>query len=109
MTKPVIPSPTDPRLSGQVALVSGASAGIGRASALLLARAGADVAVNYLTLPEAAEELAGEIRSLGRRVLLCRVDVSDPAAVEAMVGRVVSEFGRLDILVSSAVYSDREP
>jgi glucose 1-dehydrogenase len=96
-------------LAGKVALVTGASAGIGRAAALALAQQGADVAINYLTLPEAAEELAGQIRELGRRALLLRVDVSDQPAVEAMVERAVADLGRLDVLVSSAVYSDREP
>jgi glucose 1-dehydrogenase len=97
------------RLAGKVALVTGASSGIGLASARALAQAGADVALNYLTLPEAAEKAAAEIRTLGRRVLLLPVDVTDQAAVEAMVDRTVREFGRLDILVTSAVYSDREP
>ncbi len=97
------------KLAGKVALVTGASAGIGKASALALAQEGADVAVNYLTMPEGAEEVAGQIRALGRRALLCRVDVSDQAAVEEMVRRVVAELGRLDIFVSVAVYSDREP
>jgi glucose 1-dehydrogenase len=96
------------KLAGKVALVTGASSGIGRASALAMARAGADVALNYLTLPEAAERAAAEIRGLGRRALLWPVDVSDQAAVEAMVAGTAQELGRLDILVSSAVYSDRE-
>ena len=77
------------KLAGNVALVTGASAGIGKASALALAREGADVAINYLTMPEGADEVAGQIRALGRKALLCRVDVSDQAAVEDMVGRVV--------------------
>jgi glucose 1-dehydrogenase len=97
------------KLAGKVALVTGASAGIGKASALALAQQGADVAINYLTFPEGAEEVAGQIRALGRKALLCRVDVSDQAAVEEMVQRVVKELGRLDIFVSVAVYSDREP
>jgi glucose 1-dehydrogenase len=89
--------------------VTGASAGIGRATALALAREGADVALNYLTYAESAEMLAEQIRALGRRVLLFPVDVSDQAAVEGMVARIAAELGQLDILVSSAVYSDREP
>jgi glucose 1-dehydrogenase len=97
------------KLAGKVALVTGASAGIGKASALALAQQGADVAINYLTFPEGAEEVAGQIRALGRKAILCRVDVSDQAAVEQMVARVVAELGRLDIFVSVAVYSDREP
>src|SRR5579872_3867520 len=96
------------KLTGKVALVTGASAGIGKATALALAQEGADVAINYLTFPEAAEELAKQIRKLGRKALLCQVDVSDQPAIEAMVERIVKELGRLDILVSNAVYSDRE-
>jgi len=97
------------KLSGKVALVTGASAGIGRATALALAREGADVALNYLTFADAAGELAGHIRALGRRALLLPVDVSNQAAVEDMVARTADDLGRLDIFVSSAVYSDREP
>ncbi len=96
------------KLAGKVALVTGASGGIGRASALALAQNGADVAINYWTWPEAAEELAAQVRALGRRALPERVDVSDQAAVEAMADRVVATLGRLDVLVTSAVYSDRE-
>src|SRR6516165_10523291 len=96
------------KLAGKVALVTGASSGIGRATALALAQEGADVAVNYLTYPESAAELAGQIHALGRRALLCPVDVSDQAAVEAMVARVAAELGRLDIFISCAAYSDRE-
>jgi glucose 1-dehydrogenase len=95
-------------LGGKVALVTGASAGIGRATALALAQNGADLAINYLTFPEAAEELAKQVRGLGRRALLCKVDVSDQPAVEAMVERVLAELGRLDIFVSNAVFSERE-
>ena len=97
------------KLDGKVALVTGASAGIGRAAALALAREGADVALNYLSYPEAAEELAGQVHALGRRVLLFPVDVADQSAVEAMVGSIAAQLGRLDIYVASAVYSDREP
>src|SRR5260370_1521860 len=96
------------KLSGKVALVTGASSGIGRATALALAQEGADVAINYFSLPESAEELAKQIQALGRKALLFPVDVSQQDAVEAMVARTAAELGRLDILVSSAVFSDRE-
>jgi glucose 1-dehydrogenase len=97
------------KLEGKVALVTGASGGIGRATALALAQEGAYVAINYLTLPESAEELAKQIRALGRKALLFPVDVSDQEAVEDMVSRAATALGRLDIFVSCAVYSDREP
>jgi glucose 1-dehydrogenase len=96
------------KLKGKVALVTGASGGIGRATALALAQEGADVAINYLTLPGSAEELAGQIRKLERKAVLFPVDVSNQEAVESMVAQTVTDLGRLDILVSSAVYSDRE-
>jgi glucose 1-dehydrogenase len=96
-------------LSGKVALVTGASSGIGRAAALALAQAGADVALNYLTLPEGAETAADRIRQLGRRARLYPVDITDQPAVERMVADTVAQLGRLDVLVSSAVFSEREP
>ncbi len=96
------------KFAGQVALVTGASAGIGKATALALAQEGADVAINFYSFHREAEALAERIRGLGRRALLFPVDVSDQSAVEIMVSKTVAELGRLDILVSNAVYSDRE-
>jgi glucose 1-dehydrogenase len=89
-----------------VALVTGASSGIGRATALALAQAGADIGINYLTFPEEADALAGQVRTLGRRALLFEVDISDQPAVESMVANVVFDFGRLDMFISNAFYSD---
>jgi glucose 1-dehydrogenase len=91
------------------ALVTGASRGIGRGIAIGLAQAGADVAINYRSHPEEAKAVAEEVRRAGRKALLLEADVSDVAAVERMVEHTAAEFGRLDIAVSNAAYSDREP
>ncbi len=95
--------------AGKVALVTGASSGIGLATSKLLAQRGADVAMNYWTLAEAAQQAADQMRQLGRRPMLFPVDVSQQDAVEAMVDQIVAELGHIDLLVTSAVYSDREP
>jgi len=89
-------------LMGKAALVTGASRGIGKAVALALAEAGADVAVNYVGREQSAEETAAAIRALGRRAFTVRADVSDADQVESMIRRVVEEFGRLDVLVNNA-------
>lgn len=96
------------KLTGQVALVTGASSGIGRAAAIMLAEAGCDVALNYFTLEESAQAAAEKIRGMGRKALLFRTDIADQAAVEAMVAKTVADLGRIDVLVCSAVFSDRE-
>ena len=96
-------------LAGKVALITGASSGIGRATALALAEAGADIALNYYSLHDDAETTARQIRKLGRKAALYPVDVSEQAAVEEMAEDVVKVLGRIDLFVSSAVYSDREP
>ncbi len=96
-------------LTGKVAVVTGASSGIGRATALALAEAGADVALNYFSMPEAAESAADQIRALGRRALLFPLDISDQSAVERMADDVAAQLGGIHLFVSSAAYSDREP
>lgn len=96
-------------LTGKVALVTGSSRGIGRGCAVEMARCGADVAVNYRSHADEAEEVAEEIRSLGRKAAVFGVDVSDRAAVDDMVQGAVSELGRLDILVSNAYRTVRKP
>ncbi len=89
-------------LAGEVALVTGASRGIGRAIALELAAQGADLAVNYSASADAAEEVAAQVRSLGRRAYVVQADVSDAAAVSAMTKAVTSELGAPTILVNNA-------
>jgi glucose 1-dehydrogenase len=96
-------------LAGKVGLVTGASSGIGQAAAVAMAKAGADVAINYNSNTAEAEKTAAEIRKLGRKATLHKVDVSDQPAVERMVADAVTQLGRLDLFVSSAVYSFREP
>jgi glucose 1-dehydrogenase len=96
------------QLDGRNALVTGASRGIGRACAIELARRGANVAVNFRSHADEAEEVAREIEAFGRRALLLRADVVEQSAVEEMVTRTAAEFGSLDLFVSNAAYSDRE-
>jgi glucose 1-dehydrogenase len=95
-------------LTNQKFLVTGASQGIGRGCALELARAGADVAINYRSNSEAAESIAEEIRSLGRKALVLQGDVSVQANIEKIVADVIKEWGEINGLVSNAAYSDRE-
>lgn len=128
MADPALP------LAGQVALVTGACGGIGRACAVALARAGADIAANDVGVfaPDAraktrvgaqnveialddvrlspiARSVVTDIAQIGRKMHLLPADVSDQDAVEAMVASTVRTLGRIDIFVSCAVYSDREP
>lgn len=89
-------------LDGKVAIVTGSSRGIGKAIALALAGAGADVLVNYAGRAGAAEEVASAIRDMGRRAVTCQADVSDYTQAAALVQTAIDNFGRLDILVNNA-------
>ncbi|HEV7367066.1 MAG TPA: SDR family oxidoreductase [Gemmatimonadales bacterium] len=89
-------------LREQIALVTGGSRGIGRAAALLLARAGAHVALTYHTRADEAEAAAREIQSLGRRTFIAGGDLANPDVAERLIAGVRREFGGLDILVANA-------
>ena len=88
-------------LDGKVALVTGGSRGIGKAMALGLAKAGADVAVTSRKLPD-LEDVAGEIKRLGRKALAIATHVGRLEEIATLVSRVKEEFGRIDILVNNA-------
>lgn len=90
------------RLTGKVAVVSGASKGIGAAIAQELARDGASVVVNYATSGEQAEAVVAKIKAGGGAAKAVRADVSKPAEARQLIDGTVSEFGRIDILVNNA-------
>jgi len=103
LPRPVMPRvPPQKLLLGQKALVTGASSGIGRAIALSLGDAGADVVINYVSDEDKAEALAEQIRGKGSRALALRADVSDETQVHAMFGSMLNELGTIDILVNNA-------
>ncbi|MFF3863891.1 SDR family oxidoreductase [Streptomyces sp. NPDC002209] len=89
-------------LKGQKALVTGANSGIGKATAIGLGRAGADVVVNYVSGQEAAQEVVREIEGFGVRAYAHEGDVSQEDQVVGMVARMVEEFGTIDIMVANA-------
>ena len=89
-------------LRGQKALVTGANSGIGRATAIALGKAGADVVVNYVTGEESAEAVVEEIRRGGVRAYAHCADVSNEDQVKAMFGRMVADLGTVDILINNA-------
>jgi len=90
------------KLLDKKALITGASRGIGRAIALELAREGVDIALNYLTHTQEAEELASELSEMGRKILTIMADVADAEQVDKMVEYIHSEFGSIDILINNA-------
>lgn len=90
------------RLDGRKVLVTGGSRGIGRATALLFAQAGADVALNYVSNQKAAEEVLKGVEKLGRRCLVYKADMSSRSDVDRMVGDILAKWGELDTLVNNA-------
>ena len=89
-------------LAGSRALVTGANSGIGQAIALALGDAGADVAVNYVTHPEAADAVVAQLVAKGRRAIALRADVSSEADVDAMFTAMDAQWGGIDVLVNCA-------
>jgi len=90
------------RLTGKVALITGASSGIGQETALAFAREGASIGINYARSEQGAQTTLEGVRAVGARGLVLQADVADEASVQPMVEAVISEFGHLDILVNNA-------
>jgi acetoacetyl-CoA reductase len=93
---------SEKRLEGQVAVVTGASRGIGKACAEELAREGAAIVVNYFTNQEAAEKLVGEIVSAGGRAIAVRAGVAHPDDCKMLIEKTVETYGQIDILINNA-------
>jgi len=89
-------------LKGKVALITGASRGIGKAAAIMFAMAGSDVVVNYRRETAEAEKVKTECEKHGVKAIIAQADVGNRVDVERMVGRVIEEFGRIDVLVNNA-------
>jgi NAD(P)-dependent dehydrogenase (short-subunit alcohol dehydrogenase family) len=94
--------PGNGRLAGKVAIITGGDSGIGRACAVLFAREGAEVALVYLEETEDAKITASAIKAEGKEALLLRGDVGDKTFCDNVVGKVIEEFGKLDVLVNNA-------
>ena len=90
------------RLVGQVAVVTGASRGLGRACAIELAREGASVVVNYFTSPEPAREVVAEIQKLGSNAVAVGGNVGKPEDCKEIIDEAIANFGRIDILIANA-------
>jgi enoyl-[acyl-carrier protein] reductase III len=96
-------------LHGKLALVTGGSRGIGRACALRLAEAGADIVINYVTSQSAADEVAEVVAAMGRNVAVVKADVSQRDDIDSMIEFITERFGRLDILISNAATGGFRP
>ncbi len=96
-------------LTDQVVLITGASRGIGAATAMLFARAGADVGIGYRTHDDEAEAVKGQVEAAGRRAVLLKGDVSDHATARIHVEVLLKALGRIDVLVNNAgIWTDLE-
>lgn len=109
LSNPTSKAPLGKLLVGQKALVTGASSGIGRAVAIACAEAGADVAINFHGLQDAAEEVAAAIRKLGSKATPIRADVSREDQVQEMFKKAIEELGTVDILVNNAGIQNDAP
>ena len=92
------------KLTGKRAIITGGDSGIGRAVAIAFAREGADVLISYLNEDDDARDVSRYVEDAGRRCVLVRGDLSDPAHCRSVVDRAVQEFGGVDILVNNAAY-----
>jgi NAD(P)-dependent dehydrogenase (short-subunit alcohol dehydrogenase family) len=92
------------KLAGKAAVITGGDSGIGRAVALAFAREGADVLISYLSEEGDAEETARAVEAAGRRCVRVPGDIADEDHCEAIIGRAVEEFGKIDILVNNAAF-----
>ncbi|MFM0513191.1 SDR family oxidoreductase [Paraburkholderia sp. RL17-373-BIF-A] len=97
------------RLAGKAAIITGGDSGIGRAVAIAFAREGADVLIAYLNEDDDARETARWVEDAGRKALLLRGDITNPAHCKEIVERAVEAFGRLDVLVNNAAYQMSYP
>lgn len=96
-------------LENKIALITGSGRGIGRATALYLAQLGADIVVNFFRNRAPAEQTAADIQKLGRRALLVKADVGNPADIERLLAETDAAFGGLDILVNNAASGYNRP
>ena len=92
----------NPKLKGQSALVTGANSGIGKAVAIALANDGANVVVNYITHPEAADEVVKKIENNGGNAIAIKADVSNESEVQSMFQQMIAKYGTIDILINNA-------
>jgi len=89
------------KLKNKIAIVTGASRGIGKATALLLAKEGAKVVVNYLSSVSKADEVVSQIKEMGSDAIAVKCDISDESQVKSLIDQAVGKFGRIDILVNN--------